>query len=166
MYIDRLVLFNFLLLIDLARNYLSNSSSSAIKNCRDVIILWACPILTCQLQVHVNFENIALSYCPDKYMRLFSGIYGILRPDYRLEDYYIQSSFPSILSCILKHLRRNQCTIEIAKEWFVIGFNMCAILSTYADDDNRIVLQPMANSPSDYINGSYIDVRNDFMHLI
>ena len=73
MYIDRLVT------VQLLVTYRARGSSSAIKNCHDVIILWACPILTCQLLVHVNFEH---SYCPDMHMRLFSGIDGILRPDY------------------------------------------------------------------------------------
>ena len=63
-------------------------------------------------------------------MRLFSGINGILRPDYRPENYCIQSPFPSILSRALIHLRRNQYIIEIAKEWFVFGLNMCTTLST------------------------------------
>ena len=39
---------------------------------------------------------------------------------------------------------------------------MCVCVSVcvsyYIDDDNRIVLQPVASCQSDYINASYIDV--------
>ena len=36
----------------------------------------------------------------------------------------------------------------------------------HTDNDNRILLQPIAGSPSDYINASYINVRDYSMQLI
>ena len=51
------------------------------------------------------------------------------------------------------HYRDSQ---GIVRFWFK---HVC--YSIHTDDDNRIVLRPMANSPSDYINASYIDVSDD-----
>ena len=45
------------------------------------------------------------------------------------------------------------------------SLEMC-ISSIPIDDDNHILLQPIASSPSDYINASYINVRDYSMQLI